>query len=106
MRPVAVVRNTDDGQRRVYVSCPGCHSIHGFIVAAQGGGPVWTWDENLTAPTFSPSMLVTWPGVDDKRCHSFLEHGRWRFLDDTTAHALRGEHPMVPVPQWLVDESA
>lgn len=35
-------------------------------------------------------------------CHSFLRKGVWEFLDDSTAHRLRGMVPMVPLPNWLV----
>lgn len=33
-------------------------------------------------------------------CHSFLRNGVWEFLGDC-AHALRGAHPLQPLPEWL-----
>jgi len=53
------------------------------------------------SPTFSPSLLVTWDFGDlyeQKRCHSFIEKGYWRFLKDCT-HELAGQTvPMEPHP--------
>lgn len=39
----------------------------------------------------SPHTDPTWGS-----CHSFLTGGVWQFLDDC-GHALRGQHPMVPL---------
>lgn len=56
------------------------------------GHPLWTWNGDEAAPTVSPSILVTSPETPHRwarRCHSFLEAGRLRFLADS-AHALAG----------------
>jgi len=42
--------------------CPGCRCSHLFNVDPSKGRPTWSFDGNLEAPTFSPSMLVTQPG--------------------------------------------
>jgi len=58
-------------------------------VRVEGSQP-WTWNGDLDAPTFSPSVLVTMPmATHTHRCHSFVEAGTVRFLDDCT-HALAG----------------
>lgn len=115
MNPVTVVRQATRGAtgekigQRAWVQCPGCGALHSFILANDDGtiptGPVWTWDGNVESPTFSPSMLVRWG--DGEVCHSFVEAGRWRFLDDST-HALAGEVgvPMLPLPDWLAQGDA
>lgn len=36
-------------------------------------------------------------------CHSFLRAGVWDFLGDSTAHQLRGHHPMVPLPDTYIN---
>lgn len=74
--------------------CPGCGRLHSFRVRAPGG-PVWSWDGNIDAPTFSPSLLVDGPEPEG-RCHLFLIGGRIRFLDDCW-HPLRGQ--LVDVPE-------
>lgn len=114
---VAVVRQQTDGatgQRigaQLYVWCPGCDDLHGVgVIGADGSEPrvKWSWDGNLNAPTVSPSILVQYGKVagTDRRCHSFLEAGRWRFLGDST-HELadREDVPMVPLPEWVVRDA-
>lgn len=47
--------------RGCIVWCPGCLQPHRFRVALPDGtftgGYVWSWDGNMDAPTFAPSML-------------------------------------------------
>jgi hypothetical protein len=100
--------------------CPGCKCNHAFDKR-------WTFDGNMEAPTFSPSLLVGpyWtmpPGWDYEtaprdeagelvlavdgihtlgavqvRCHSFVRAGMIEFLPDCT-HELAGRTvPMVDV---------
>lgn len=88
---------------RLYLWCPGCDSLHAVEIEAE---PVlWQWDRNREAPTISPSILVN--GREPKhgiRCHSFVKQGMWQFLDDSE-HALAGQTvPMVPLPDWVVNE--
>lgn len=93
--------------------CPGCKCSHGFDSR-------WTFDGNMEAPTFSPSLLVgpnwripdgwdfdTAPrdekgelllgpdgvhvlGAFEVRCHSFVRAGRIEYLGDCT-HELAGK---------------
>lgn len=58
----------------------------------------WTWNGDGDAPTFSPSVLVSWDYGEERiqhRCHSFVEGGRIRFLGDCT-HALKGQTVDLP----------
>ena len=94
------------GEGGIAFWCPGCDSVHAISVASPAGGN-WTFDGNVDAPTFNPSILVTYPGADaDKpgappsRCHSFVHGGRIQFLTDCT-HALAGQ--TVELPDWPSD---
>jgi hypothetical protein len=76
---------------RVGFMCPGCGTMHQVTVKGQGR-PRWEWNGDADAPTFSPSVLVTWPdpdapGANLATCHSFVRDGRIEFLGDCT-HAL------------------
>lgn len=92
--------------RSLWLWCPGCDDAHRITV---DGSDTWTWDGNESAPTISPSILVSSHKtfdeehnvVDTPLCHSFVRVGRWEFLADCT-HALAGQTvPMVPLPDWL-----
>lgn len=86
--------------------CPGCASAHVVNVERPEGeaGPCWGFNGNADAPTFTPSILVTYngsdAGIDDAPpaiCHSFVTDGQIVFLGDCT-HALAGQ--TVPIPVW------
>lgn len=66
--------------------CPGCESMHVLPTDARGqsNGHKWTFDGNVDAPTFSPSVHVV------GQCHSFVRAGRIEYLTDCT-HALAGQ---------------
>lgn len=113
LRPLVGPDNAPAGAH-VLVWCPGCDDLHTMGVAGDDGShPLpgvaveWGWDRDLEAPTFSPSILTRMDFTDGRPshvCHSYLEGGRWRFLDDST-HAFAGvtDVPMVPLPEWLTD---
>lgn len=89
------LRGLEDG--RVAFNCPGCGSIHALNVSKEGR-PRWGYNGNPDAPTFTPSILVTWdfgPAREKKCCHSFVTDGRIRFLGDCT-HALAGQTVDLP----------
>ena len=87
--------------------CPGCDEMH--VVSISGNRrPVWGYNGNPDAPTFTPSILVQtghffqpngkhcdksgdpeWPCACTC-CHSFVTDGRIHFLQDCT-HALAGQ---------------
>lgn len=93
---IAQLFHVDPANDSVLFECPGC----GFLPAVHVKGaarPTWTWNGSLTAPTFQPSIAVSWDeqGVP-KICHSFVTDGRIQFLSDCT-HALAGQ--TVPLPE-------
>lgn len=100
--------------------CPGCDMAHVVTVEPTGSGPCWSFDGDLEAPSFNPSVLVRWehwvppvtpdnieewkqrPWKQTKKvsiCHAFVIDGRIQFLDDST-HALAGK--TVPMPDFGV----
>lgn len=106
--PVTVVRHmtkygSDDCLGlHVWMWCPGCGEAHAptFRCPDHGGpaeGPVWEGDPYSDPFDMNPSLM----SYGSKRCHSFIHGGVWQFLDDCE-HDLRGLHPMVPLPDWLV----
>jgi hypothetical protein len=86
--------------------CPGCNSAHAIRTSAGG----WVWNGSTDCPTFTPSVLVTWPANPkandefkewrtERRCHSFVTDGRIQFLADST-HALAGQTvPLADFPE-------
>jgi hypothetical protein len=81
--------------------CPGCECPHQVIVG-EGSGPRWGYNGNPDAPTFTPSVLVTYNGRDagidgapPAVCHSFVTDGRIQFLSDCT-HSLAGQTVDLP----------
>lgn len=83
--------------------CPGCKTQHHIQHGAEDG-PNWGWNQSSDKPTFTPSVLVTYPGLDAGKdgappavCHSFVTDGRIQFLSDCT-HALAGQ--TVDLPPW------
>jgi hypothetical protein len=103
------------------VFCPACESGHHFNVTP-GKGPVWTFvNGDVERPTFLASYLVAsghyakghkkgdacWCTYRDEHgkkapfecrvCHSFVENGKIRFLNDCT-HKLAGR--TVDLPDW------
>lgn len=79
--------------RAVY--CPACDGPHFFATPdhPDRDDEGWTFNGDHEQPTFDPSMLVE---RDDRRCHSYLRDGNWRYLSDST-HDRAGE--TVPVPE-------
>lgn len=74
--------------------CPGCGFIHGVSPTMH------KWNGNVDSPTFTPSLLLTYPDQEKGRytCHSFMTNGKMDFLDDCT-HSLRGQKG-VEVPEF------
>lgn len=83
--------------------CPGCEDLHGYRTGG-GEGPRWTRTGTDAAPSFSPSLLVTY--APTKRCHLYLRDGVLEFLGDSW-HGLAGK--LVPLPEppaWLLEEGS
>jgi hypothetical protein len=74
--------------------CPGCRCNHIIYIdpRSQPNGHHWTFDGNLEAPTFSPSIHIV------GRCHYFIRAGLIEFCADS-AHDLRGQ--TVPLPDLV-----
>ncbi len=82
---------------RLIFHCPGCGYEHRVTVNENrnAAGASWSWNGSMTAPTFSPSILVN--GFDASvRCHSFVKDGQIQFLTDSY-HELAGK--TVPLPE-------
>lgn len=115
MKLSIVLRSLQGG--RLAFWCPGCNEAHQVTVRndEHRHGPVWGYNGNPDAPTFTPSILVRgtqikrdksgkWNGEwvigPDGRplsslCHSFVRDGRIQFLSDCT-HALAGQTVDLP----------
>lgn len=92
------IRNLIGGGKIFF--CPGCKDTH----AVNQAGLRWLYNGDPDKPTFSPSILVTYGGVDaddedglPSRCHSFVRDGMIQFLSDCS-HALKGQ--TVEIPEW------
>lgn len=105
----------DDGHSGIGYAhwCPACEEMHAFAVEKPfSNGAKWTWDGNVNAPTFSPSMNIRigpYPADDDQPgridvCHYFLRAGVIDYLGDCT-HALKGQKvPLPDLPERLRDQ--
>lgn len=95
------------------IFCPACRCTHLFNAPNQpnSGGHKWTFDGNLEAPSFSPSMNATsnpkdHPGhnqdLPTTRCHFFVRAGSIDYCTDSTHH-LAGKTVALPeIPhEWL-----
>lgn len=93
--------------------CPACNEAHMIAVEhANSNGAKWTFDGNMEAPTFAPSVLIKigpFPTVPvgrpdagmTKVCHYFIRQGNIEFCSDCT-HELAGK--TVPLPDYPADE--
>ncbi len=72
------------------------------------GDHAWGWNGSMDAPTFTPSILVTYPANPEaieefkewrteRRCHSFVTDGKIQLLSDCT-HKMAGM--TVEIPDW------
>ncbi len=95
-----VLRTRATGRDAVWFECPGCNLVHLTPIDRNDGGvrPAWTFNGDLERPTLSPSILRS-GGV---RCHSFVQAGSIRFLDDCD-HELAGQTVELPEIDAAVD---
>jgi hypothetical protein len=101
------------GQAAFY--CEGCKRVHSINVSIEGT-PKWTFNDSLTLPTFSPSILSRYkypkgysndnPAPADfngeyvtEICHSFVRGGNIEYLSDCT-HELAGKTIELPEFKW------
>lgn len=81
--------------------CPACEEVHHFVTDGSRG---WVFNGNVDAPTFTPSMKITWGkqadpncDVDGGICHYILTDGMINYCGDCT-HGMVGQS--VPIPDW------
>jgi hypothetical protein len=86
-----------DGGRWLAFWCPGCQWVHMIPVEKPNpvNGACWSFDGNVDAPTFAPSLHLV------GQCHSFVRAGRIEFLSDC-AHELAGQ--TVDIPDMPAEE--
>jgi len=83
-------------------NCPACAgAIHIFHTTVPlPTGDVWTWDGDIDAPTFSPSLRVIYKSARENVvsgvCHLFVRAGVLSFCGDST-HGLAGKELPVRV---------
>lgn len=95
--------------------CEGCQSLHDFPCDVPfPNGHRWTWNNVVAAPTFVPSMNLSWGHQADPkctapggRCHYNITKGEVQFHNDCT-HALKGQkRPLLDVPDsalaWMIE---
>lgn len=105
--------------------CPACREVHVFITERNvPAPPMWTFNGDTAAPTFSPSMKITgkeierdaegkWTGewvrdpstgqARDFCCHYILTAGVLNYCGDST-HAMKGQSvPLPDLPPHLKD---
>lgn len=73
------------------ILCPGCRVFHSIAVGR-------LVNDDLNKPTFTGSLGWTGPVGEEglaKFCHSYIENGRIRFLDDCW-HELKGTEVELP----------
>ncbi|MCW7544926.1 DUF6527 family protein [Aurantimonas litoralis] len=99
-----ILRAGEDGSLMFW--CPGCDGAH-RVTVGDGPGPRWGFNDDYARPTFTPSVMVSYPGADagvdgapPAVCHSFVREGRIQFLGDCT-HPLAGQ----TVPLQPFDEA-
>lgn len=92
--------------------CPGCKCRH-VIYTKNPGGPTWSWDGNVDAPTVTPSVRSFVTDDEDEHgnplatpvehtlCHYVLTAGVLNYCGDCGGHGLSGQQ--VPLPDWPDD---
>lgn len=81
----------------VQFRCPGCGWLH-ILNTDRAERPCWTFNGDVERPTLSPSINAWREYGGDRmteRCHSFVEAGRIRFLNDCT-HGMAGQTVDLP----------
>lgn len=88
------------GTRRVLYWCAGCKCAHHVPVNRPGGDrPNWTYNDNPSAPTLTPSVrhFYTRPGGEEvTTCHYIITDGSIAYCGDCK-HDLTGQTIPLPV---------
>lgn len=94
------------GAKGLLFFCPGCGCAHNVKVAGENS---WGWNQSIEAPTFTPSVLVTYDAKPEaseefkewrtaRVCHSFVTDGMIQFLGDCTHHLAGQTIPLADFP--------
>jgi hypothetical protein len=106
MAKVGRITNANETEVSYLFDCPACGIGHSCRIGAQQPGlPLWSFNGNLDAPTFHPSLVVRWTRRElSVLCHSFIRDGRMQFLSDCT-HEFAGRTVEIPdlEPGWADD---
>lgn len=117
-KKIEILTETPSGFKRAWFFCPGCESDHAvYIEGDKSKVPVWGYNGSEDKPTFTPSVLVSYPQYSEAKrkerqffyeengryptakelpfdkkfiCHSFVKDGMIQFLNDCT-HNLKGQ---------------
>jgi len=97
------------GQLQLWFWCAGCRAPHAVNVQREEKqeAPLWSWDQNLEAPTISPSVIVRngfKDGTPAQVCHFMLQAGQQQFLGDCTHHLVGQTVPLEDLPDWLAED--
>lgn len=77
--------------------CRGCESCHLFDSR-------WQFNNDLSQPTFSPSLLVKYTIGDEQHiCHSFVREGNMEYLSDCTHKFAGMTVPLLDESEWYKD---
>ncbi|ASD51202.1 hypothetical protein G379_gp188 [Dickeya phage vB-DsoM-LIMEstone1] len=57
----------------LYFHCPGCNMLHPYRIKGEAQGPMWSWNNNVDFPTFTPSLLVA--SLPSKATHGIPGQG-------------------------------
>ncbi len=80
---MAKIRKERENPETYLFHCPGCDFPHVYYV----GPGQWTFNGDLNKPSFTPSLLNTWP---DGRCHLYVTDGKIIYCGDCS-HGLAGQ---------------
>lgn len=116
---MSVLKKITDGTREYFeFYCPGCKQTHLYYTKRKG--PTWTFNGDMQAPTFQPSLLLLreewtppvtpenldewqkkqWPQVKvAKTCHLNITGGMIQFHGDCWHELKHKTIPMVPIPE-------
>lgn len=72
--------------------------LHPYRVKGDAAKPIWSWNNNVDKPTFSPSLLVN-ASDPGSRCHLFLVDGKIQFLGDCFHELKSTTVDMVDIPE-------
>lgn len=78
------VKEIDNEKGTYLFYCPGCECHHAYYTVKDGDKPVWSFNGLLDNPTFSPSLLNTYPSGN--KCHLFVTNGQIEYCQDSFHH--------------------